>query len=294
LNEPPAVADDAGDVCEYRASDGSLLRYRQWRPRGEPRAYVVALHGIQSHSGWYGYSSRRLAAAGIDVRFLDRRGSGLNQQSRGEVADDSQLLTDVAQFARQVGEERASHATKAPLLLLGLSWGARLAAAACHQRPDLFDGLVMLYPGICTHVRPNVAQQLLLRMLDRLGGRRLPVPLPLRPEQFASQPQWLAFIRDDPAAVRRLPVSFLAASERLSQMAVARLARPTLPRLVMLAGKDEIVDLPATRELLSRMPGEHLRVVEYPDARHTLEFEPGRDRFVADLTQWIESIERRQ
>ncbi len=80
-------------------------------------------------------------------------------------------------------------------------------------------------------------------------------------------------------------MSFLAASERLSQMAEEGLSQLTLPRLVMLAGGDEIVDLPATRELLSRMPGEHLRVVESPDARHTLEFEPGRDRFVADLTQ---------
>ncbi len=293
MNEPPAVADDAGDVSEYRASDGSLLRYRHWRPHSEPRAHVVALHGIQSHSGWYGYSSRRLAEAGIDVRFLDRRGSGLNQTTRQQTEICSRLIDDVVEFAHQVGEERAGHATKAPLLLLGLSWGARLAAAVCHRYPDLFDGLVLLYPGICTHVRPSAAQQLLLRLLNRLGGRRLTVPLPLRPEQFASQPRWQAFIRDDPAAVRRVPVPFLLASEQLAQMAMEGLARLTLPRLVMLAGGDEIVDLTRTRELLSRIPPRCLHIVEYANARHTLEFEPPRDRFAADLIQWIESIERR-
>ncbi len=294
MNEPPAVADDAGDVCEYRTSDGSLHRYRHWRPHDEPRAYVVGLHGVQSHSGWYGHSSRRLAEAGIDVRFLDRRGSGLNQTARQRTSTCSRLIDDVVEFARQVGEERTRHAANAPLLLLGLSWGARLAAAVCHQRANLFDGLVLLYPGICTHVRPNAAQHLLLRLLNRLGGQRLPVPLPLRPEQFASQPRWQAFIRDDPAAVRQVSVSFLVASEQLSRTAEEGLSQLTLPRLVMLAGKDEIVDLPATRELLSRMPTEHLHMIEYPDALHTLEFEPQRDRFVAGLTQWIESVERRR
>ena len=64
------------------ASDGYRLFARHWRPNGQPRGFVVALHGIQSHSGWYEYSSGRLCEAGYDVLFLDRRGSGRNFSRR--------------------------------------------------------------------------------------------------------------------------------------------------------------------------------------------------------------------
>ena len=50
------------------ASDGYKLHYRYWMPLGvRPAASVVALHGIQSHSGWFAYSSRRMCEAGFEV-----------------------------------------------------------------------------------------------------------------------------------------------------------------------------------------------------------------------------------
>jgi hypothetical protein len=31
-------------------------------------------------------------------------------------------------------------------------------------------------------------------------------------------------------------------------------------------------------------------VAEYPSARHTLEFEPDRERFVGDLIAWLDRV----
>ena len=79
---------------EHVASDGYRLKYRHWAPVN-PRGIVIALHGIQSHSGWYDYSSRRLADAGFAVYFPDRRGSGLNGFQRGHAAHAMRLVNDV-------------------------------------------------------------------------------------------------------------------------------------------------------------------------------------------------------
>lgn len=290
MSSSTSFADDPGFVGEYTTSDGCVLRYREWRPQERPRAQVISLHGIQSHSGWYGYSSRAMAEAGIAVRFLDRRGSGLNLQNQGHTMTAARLIDDVVDFAKIISSEGPTHHQKPPLILLGLSWGARLAAAVCNRHPDLFDGLILLYPGICTHLRPNPFQRTLLRVLHRFGAGRLKVPLPLHAEQFATDQDWQAFIHHDPLALRKVSVSFLVASESLENSAREGLARLTLPRLVMLAGQDEIVDRTETHELLSNIPAGSLSVIEYPRARHTLEFEPNRDRFVADLINWIESI----
>ncbi len=67
--------------------------------RYRARARVVCIHGIQSHGGWYEYSCRRLAEAGFEVFFLDRRGSGLNAQARGDAPNfRRRLIEDVAEF----------------------------------------------------------------------------------------------------------------------------------------------------------------------------------------------------
>jgi acylglycerol lipase len=145
-------------IREYTAADGTLLKYRHYRPAGEPRAYIVGVHGIQSHSGWYEWSSSRLAAAGYDVRFLDRRGSGLNEHerdcakstegndradlwdstpgpprtrgasSRGErprIKLACLLCRDVLQIVSGLREERSANQ---PLILAGVSWAGKLLA----------------------------------------------------------------------------------------------------------------------------------------------------------------------
>ncbi|MGB2974575.1 MAG: alpha/beta hydrolase, partial [Phycisphaerae bacterium] len=69
----------------YRSSDGTPLPMCVWRPE-KPRAALVYLHGIQSHSGWYEASSRRLASAGVAVYQIERRGSGTDSaHERGHV-----------------------------------------------------------------------------------------------------------------------------------------------------------------------------------------------------------------
>jgi alpha-beta hydrolase superfamily lysophospholipase len=91
MMQPPAT---------FTASDGYAWRYRRYEPLIEPRARVVCVHGIQSHGGWYEQSSTRLCQAGYSVYFLDRRGSGLNEQARGDTPGFQRLLDDLAEFLR--------------------------------------------------------------------------------------------------------------------------------------------------------------------------------------------------
>jgi hypothetical protein len=91
----------------YIASDGYRWRYRHYSAvlsegRQVPRARVVCIHGIQSHGGWYEGSCSWLSQAGFEVYFLDRRGSGLNEQDRGDAPGFRRLLDDLAEFLRSL------------------------------------------------------------------------------------------------------------------------------------------------------------------------------------------------
>ena len=72
----------------------------------------------------------------------------------------------------------------------------------------------------------------------------------------------------------------------------ARQAAPFLhmPMLLMLAGRDRIVDNRRTRAFFARTAASRRTLVEYPGAAHTLEFEPDPLPYFADLTNWIGAV----
>lgn len=199
------------------------------------------------------------------------------------------LLADVAEFLSAVRSELAAErGPPVPVVLLGLSWGARLAVVTAAAHPDLLDALVLLYPGILVQCGPGRIRHWLAAVLSRLGGGGWTVRIPLQPEQFTSDLQWQRFIREDPCALREVSLRFLMASERLRSEALRAPSRITCPCLMMLAEEDDIVDVPATRAYAAQFASRQRQVLSYT-ARHTLEFEPCRDQFVANLTEWIES-----
>jgi alpha-beta hydrolase superfamily lysophospholipase len=253
----------------------------------------VALHGIQSHSGWYEFSSAKLAAAGFDVRFLDRRGSGLNSRDRGHAAHSLRLVNDVVQVLNDVRHRRDQAAPASPVVLLAVSWGAKLAAALAARRGGLIDALALLYPGICSRVRPTWHQRYRLRLAKAAGilDKRIRAPLD-DPALFTSVPDWQRFIAEDPLALHEVTVAFLNASLDLDELAARAPDSIHVPTLVMLAGRDRIIDNAATRKYVDRFASPRHDVIEYPEAAHTLEFEPNRERIFADLVEWLATVRR--
>lgn len=275
----------------FTASDGYRLHYRRWRAANDrPRGTIVALHGIQSHSGWYTASSRQLCEAGYDVLFLDRRGSGLNERSRGDAPHADRLLNDVAQFLQWVrfANDRGG---QAPMILLSVSWGGKLAALTAARRPELLDGLALLYPGIRARIRATATQNIKLSLADVGGAQKKRVPIPLQdPSLFTTDPDWQTYISGDPLTLREVTVGFLLANRQLDRQLLDAPECIVCPTLLMLAGQDRIIDNRATRGYFLRIASKQRKLIEYADAAHTLEFEPNRDETVRDLLSWIDLI----
>ncbi len=283
---------NTAEIKQFQASDGYRFHYRHWSPAiSIPRGYVVALHGIQSHSGWYEYSSSRMAEAGYDVSFLDRRGSGLNDVLRGHAPHADRLINDVAQFLTATHWRRKDAGVTAPVILLAVSWGGKLAVASAAHRPDLVAALAILYPGICSRVKPRFDQDLVLRTVGFFDIKWRKTRIPLNdPEFFTNEPSWREFIRNDPLMLRRATVGLQRSSRALDHLASAAPERIRCPALLMLAGKDRIARNSATRRYFGRFGSASKHVIEYPTAAHTLEFEPDRERFVGDLIAWLNDI----
>ena len=262
---------------------------RIWRPE-KPRAALVYLHGIQSHSGWYEASSRRLAEAGVAVYQIERRGSGTDSaHERGHVDRAETWLADVEAAAERASEETGV----ASVHLLGVSWGGKLAvASSAAARPGLCRSVMLASPGLCPRVDLGTWAKVRVAKCLALGRERERFPIPLAdPHLFTDNPDRVRYIAEDALALREVTARFLYESRRLDRMVRRAAGRVDVPVLLALAERDRITDNPATRALVAGLGAPLCRVLEYAGASHTLEFEPNPEPYFRDLVAWIDGVE---
>jgi alpha-beta hydrolase superfamily lysophospholipase len=268
-------------LTQFAASDGYRF-YAHVTAPPSPVGRVVLLHGIRSHAGWYARSTAALAAAGYEVHFLDRRGSGLNTARRGDTPNFRRLLHDVIEYLHNVRRTKAH----LPLFLGGISWGGKLALGVPAEKPGLVNGVMLLCPGLVAKVRPPFPTRLRIALARFLNPTRL-FPIPLNdPDLFTADPHWQRFIAADRHGLPAATARFLFESVRFDLHLRRAVAKVRTPVLLMLAGKDRILDNPGTRKYLTRLKNaKGVTVIDYPHAEHTLEFEPVD--FLADVLGWI-------
>jgi alpha-beta hydrolase superfamily lysophospholipase len=285
LVEPPATFT----VEAFTASDGYRCCYRRYAPGEErttaPRAHVVCIHGIQSHAGWYEQSCNRLSEAGYLVSFLDRRGAGMNDQDRGDTPSYRRLLDDIADFLRL--HLPLPSVRPLPVFLLAISWGGKLAVAFERRHPGRVDGLVLLCPGFYPRVGPPLGERLGIVWARLVAPRRL-FPVPLQdPELFTATPRWQEFIRNDPLSLRQATARFFASSFFLDRALRTAPAHVRVPVLLLLAGKDRVIENDLTRRYLTGFATNDRKIIEYPEAAHTLEFEADPE-LIQDIRGWLD------
>jgi alpha-beta hydrolase superfamily lysophospholipase len=283
-DERIATLDEPGSPTLYRtvAGDGYRWHYRRYPAMGTVRSRLIFLHGIQSHGGWYPRSCARLAAAGYEVDFLERRGCGRNTENRGDIPSFRRCLDDIAEFLATLPTDRKR-------FLGAVSWGGKLGVGLQYRHPGLVDGLMLLCPGLFPKVTAPLTQRLWIgRCALRNPTKRFPISLN-DPALFTESESWRTFLRDDPLALHEATARMLFQSTMLDIYLKRARKRVTVPTLLMLAGNDRIIVNAKTRRYVERMPAASKTIIEYPGAHHTLEFEPDGHPFVDDLLTWLAS-----
>ncbi len=277
----------AGEVALFRASDGYRFYTHRFRPAGAPLARVLVLHGIRSHAGWYERSCRELAERGYEVHFLDRRGSGWNTAHRGDAPSFHRLIDDMAEYALELRHTQAG----LPLFLAGISWGGKMAVALAARHPTIVSGVALLCPGLKPVVQPPLATRLRIALASRLRPTKLfTVPLN-EPDFFTASPGGQRFIAEDRYGLRLATARLFFGSFRFDRFLRGEFSKLTCPVLLMLTGRDRILDNAATRKLLAKFTrAKSIAIVDYPEAHHTLEFEAPDHPWLGDLAGWMGRI----
>lgn len=243
---------------------------------------MVMLHGLESHSGWFVQSARRIADLGLPVHAFDRCGSGVSPRDTEIGSRMEGLLAEVDTVAEHALRGTGHHS----IHIVGHCFGAIVALlyAALH-RPARVASVVLATPALYTHADLPARDK--ARVLWSVLRRRpVRVPVPLSPEQFSEVEAFVDFVREDPLALRTVPARLLYEIRRARRQLTRAADALRAPLLVAIAGDDVICDNRRNRRLLARVTAQK-DVVEYSGARHILEFSGQREAFLTDLAAWI-------
>ncbi len=268
------------------ASDGYPIHVAIWPTAEPPKARVVVVHGVQSHGGWYHNLGLTLAEAGYEAYFPDRRGSGANRLDRGHTPHSSRLIDDLAELLQSLRAKRPS----VPIVLAGISWGAKPVVLLAGKRPELVDAFALICPGLHPRVGVSLGERLRIALAFIINKRKT-FAIPLSdPALFTASPVGQAFIANDPLGLHAATAGLLAASTFID-LAVKKMP-PLLkqPSLLMLAGEDRIADNDLTLAYFESFVGTDRQVINYPKRHHTLEFEDDPGEYARDLIQWMGRI----
>ena len=135
---PPVIA---GNVVQ--STDGALLGVKHW-PAEQPRAVILALHGMNDYSNAFAGPALWWAEnANIETYALDQRGFG-RSPSFGTWVGSATLKEDLRATIAAI---RADHGD-VPLYVLGHSMGAAVVMAAEAETTLGADGLILAAPGV--------------------------------------------------------------------------------------------------------------------------------------------------
>jgi acylglycerol lipase len=278
-----ALAGEGADSRYLSASDGVDLHYLCWPSgRSPPSAVIIFLHGIASHAGWFGETATELGRQGVAVYGPDRRGSGRSGGPRGHLERYGRALDDVEEVVRLVSSE---HRTT-PVFLAASSWAAKLGVVYATQRPASLSGLLLLGPGLFPSVSLSPSRQVFV-VAGHLVAPMARLPIPLTPELYTANQPYVDLIREDRLRLLEATTRFFWETGRLDRQRRPASAQLNLPLLVLQGTDDKMMDVTGTRRWFSRLAVQDKTYIAYPGAGHTLDFEPDRGRYLADLLGWL-------
>jgi alpha-beta hydrolase superfamily lysophospholipase len=277
--EPPHLTDDA-----FMASDGARLPIRHWLPQGEPRAVVVALHGMNDYRAFFDIPGERLAAAGIAVYAYDQRGFG-QAPDPGAWFGETVLQDDLYAVLHLV-------AAKYPgkkLFVLGESMGGAVAMTALTRADaDLpkLAGTILVAPAIWSRDTMPWYQSSALWVAAHtvpwltLTGSGLHI-------QATDNIPLLIKMSRDPLIIKATRVSAIKGLCDLMDDAMQAAPALKAPTLVLIGELDQVVPPDASKTMAARLaPG--IEVKYYPQGYHMMLRDLHGDIPTSDIAAWID------
>jgi len=246
---------------------------------------MLVIHGLFEHSGRYGNLVDYVVPRGFAVHSFDQRGHGRSEGLRGYVRRFSYYTDDLDIFRKLVS---ARHPAK-PMFILGHSVGGTVVADYVSEHGRGFAGCILsaatAMPGSSVTRSSILMARALSAVLPKIGIASIDASAISRDRKVVE-----AYL-DDPLVYRgriraRLGTELVNVIERSLPSKVADIEAPVL---LIHGSQDRLSNTEGSSHLYAMARSKDKTLKYYDGFYHELLNEPGHERVLADIGDWLEN-----
>jgi len=243
---------------------------------------MLMIHGLGGHSNNWEFPANFLVQHGIACYSLELKGFGNTEGTKGHIDSLNTYIKDVRRLYSIIKREHP----RLPVFIAGESMGGLTAFLAVIKKPRLFRGLVCVSPGFASSLSFSIMEYLKM-IAARFYNQKKQFVMPFTNEMCTRDPDSLK-IMDNDKLEHKLATPRLLQSILLAQLtSFFSKHKVRTDTLFLLAGADTFVSSRISRKIFDGIKFEHKQIIEYPEMRHSLTMELGREKVFADLLKWL-------
>jgi acylglycerol lipase len=271
---------------QFVTFDGAALGLSTWQAETrEPRAVIVALHGMNDYARAFETAAPFWAAHGITTYAYDARGFGRSPQ-RGVWGNEALMIKDL-RTALQVA--RTAHPSR-PIVVVGESMGAATILAAAGEAEGIAaDRLVLIAPAVWGWSNLPLVYRVSLWTTAHLPVSRKPFDPPrtvTRTIMASDNIEMLRRLGRDPNMIFATRLDAVYGLVRLMERAYKAADKLPQQTLVLYGARDQIIPRPALTATVAKLPPS-VRTIEYPEGYHMLTRDLQAERVWSDIAAFI-------
>jgi alpha-beta hydrolase superfamily lysophospholipase len=262
---------------------GTDFLYRRW-DASPAKAVFLLVHGLGAHTARWDFLASYFAARGFPSYALELRGFGRTpERPRGHVDSFDLYDRDILELRRLIGMEYPGR----QVFLLGESLGGLIVFNLAARNPDEFAGQVLIAPVFKNGLKFPLSSYLTL-VLHILTNPRKTIAVPFTSAMCTRDAEYQAVMDANPDELREASLKLLMETLGGQRRAGKETARTRVPVLFLVPGDDLLVDEKAGRKIFAKLGPVDKTIIEYPDMRHALSIERGREGVFEDILGWTE------
>ncbi|MGY5852699.1 MAG: alpha/beta hydrolase [Candidatus Thorarchaeota archaeon] len=270
------------EETEYEGYDGISMFMRKWIPDDDPRAVILAIHGLGAHSGTISTVCEHLANNGFIVYVPDLRGFGHYSGEKGHVDRFEEYNEDIHKLSAYL---RSQHMTKNHFMY-GHSLGGLIGVHYAAEYPESFDGLVFPCPAISERLEVSKGLRILAGFLSKLN-LKMKFSNGLNHDFISSNPDVVKRNKEDPLRYDMVTPRYAACGLKAREEGALLGPRITTPIFLSHTSEDQILIPEMTKEFFETVASEDKVFKMYDGFHHEPFEEPGAEEILQDMLSWL-------
>lgn len=273
-------------IEKLACSDGVLRDIHIWEHE-KPRAVYLTVHGLMDHGGNYLNAGLYMKAHGFALVAFDQHGHDRKRKAhvpRFEVfLDDLQLMLDWVR----------DHYSKLPIFIMGHSMGGLIVThfgLRSFKEDPLVKGFILSAPAYENKLKTSKFVIALARILSRITPRNTVPVEDLRLHVTRDKNEYKRMREDERDGIQATKMSARLGAEfiRAQEWVPDHLAGWKYPLLVIVPGKDRLIDSDVTRKLIAHIGEGVVTERFYPENHHESFNDLNREEVFAHILEWCE------